>query len=356
MTRKIIHIDMDAFYASIEQRDRPRLRGLPVVVGHHRAERAVVVAASYEARVYGIRSAMPMIRAWHLCPDLQVVSPDGAKYREVSRQLRAILDDYTDIIEPLALDECFMDVTQDLKGIGSATWIAQELRARVWSELELRASAGAAPVKFVAKLASDQNKPDGLCVVPPEQVLGFIHPLPVERLWGVGPATAVKLHQLGLRRIQDIARCDPERLTRALGSKGKRLFEFAHGRDERVVRTSRVRKSRGVERTFSDDLMELYQVINVALAQLERLCIMLQGFKERPRCLTLKLRYDDFTTITRSLSVPSPTSLYRDLAPIMEQLVLRTQAGHRPVRLVGVSVSGFDHAQQAQPNQLGLGL
>ena len=355
MTRKIIHIDMDAFYASIEQRDRPRLRGLPVVVGHPRSERAVVAAASYEARKYGIRSAMPMVRAWHLCPDLQVVHPDGAKYRAVSNQLRAILDDYTDQIEPLALDECFMDVTEDLKGIGSATWIAQELRQRVWKELELRASAGAAPVKFVAKLASDHHKPDGLCVVPPQRVLGFIHPLPVERLWGVGPVTAQKLHQLGLRRVRDIAQCDPERLTRALGSKAARLIDFAHGRDDRVVRTSRVRKSRGVERTFSDDLVDIHQVVNVALAQLERLCVTLRGFDERARCITLKLRYNDFTTITRSASVAAPTSLFRDLAPLMEQLVLRTQAGHLPVRLVGVSVSGFAHIEQ-QPSQLGLGL
>lgn len=355
MTRKIIHIDMDAFFASIEQRDRPELRGRPVVVGSPRVERGVVAAASYEARRYGIHSAMPMIQAWRRCPDLCIVPPNFTKYRTVSKQLHAIIRDYTEVVEPLSLDECYLDVTRDLQGIGSATWIAQRLRKRVRDELNLTASAGAAPVKFVAKLASDQHKPDGLCVVPPERVLEFIHPLPVERLWGVGPATAETLHRMGLRRVFDVAQCDVERLTEALGRRGAQIHAFAHGEDDREIVTRREHKSRGAERTFLTSLESLAEVFEITVAMAEHLCVQLQRAGEQARCLTLKVRYDDFTTITRSFSLARPASHLDMFTPHLERLVKKTRAGELPIRLVGVSFSalvGEGRERGEEPKQL----
>lgn len=354
MTRKIIHIDMDAFYASIEQRDRPELRGKPVVVGHPRIERGVVAAASYEARRYGVRSAMPMIQAWRRCPDLCVVAPNFSKYKQVSTQLREILSAYTTLIEPLALDECYLDVTHDTLGIGSATWIAQEIRERVHSELGLTASAGAAPVKFVAKLASDHHKPDGLCVVPPEQVLDFIMPLPVERLWGVGPATAETLHRMGLRRVSDVANCELRRLVDALGKRGEQLHEFAHGQDSRGIIAEREHKSRGAERTFNTSLEQLSEVVDVAIAQAGHLCVQLQRAQERARCVTVKVRYDDFTTVTRSFSLAQAASHAEMFASHIERLVRRTQAGERGIRLVGVSMSGLVSNARSEARQLSI--
>lgn len=341
MTRKIIHIDMDAFYASIEQRDRPELRGRPVVVGSPRVERGVVAAASYEARRYGIHSAMPMIQAWRRCPDLCIVPPNFTKYRNISKQLREILVDYTDIIEPLSLDECYLDVTQDKRGIGSATWIAQQLRTRVREELGLTASAGAAPVKFVAKLASDEHKPDGLCVVPPERVIEFIHPLPVERLWGVGPATAEALHRMGLRRVEDVARCDVQKLVDVLGRRGAQIHAFSHGEDDREIITEREHKSRGAERTFLTSLETFSEVFTITLTLAEHLCAQLQREGEQARCVTIKVRHDDFTTITRSFSLTRPASHIEIWRDHLEKLVKRTRAGDVPIRLVGVSFSGL---------------
>ena len=247
MNRKIIHIDMDAFYASVEQRDHPELRGRPVAVGFSREARGVVAAASYEARRFGVHSAMPSVVARRLCPTLTFIKPDFNKYRAVSRQMRAILAEYTDLIEPLSLDECYLDVTENKQGIPYASRVAALLRRRIRDELGLTASAGVAPVKFVAKIASDHRKPDGLTVVPPEQVLAFIHPLPVSRLWGVGPATQRRLEAMGLERIGDVARHDRFELASRLGKQGLWLYRRAWGEDPRPIRPHRVRKSRGAE-------------------------------------------------------------------------------------------------------------
>jgi len=283
------------------------------------------------------------------------VRPRFEKYREASRVIRLMFEEYTDRVEPLALDECFLDVTDDAKNIGSATWIAQELRARIMAELNLTASAGVAPVKFVAKLASDANKPDGLCVVPPERVLAFIHPMPLERLWGVGPATAERLRMMGLRTVRDVADADVDRLTRALGKKGVQLHRFAHGIDEREVVAHRVRKSYGIERTFTENLLDAGEIMTIVSAQLERLAMMLSKDDVRARCVTLKLRYDDFTTITRAHSVTLPTAMVDQLAPQVHALIReKTDAGERGVRLVGVSVSGLVRAEDDRDLQLRL--
>jgi DNA polymerase-4 len=333
---------MDAFFASIEQRDRPELWGRPVAVGHPTAARSVVAAASYEARAYGVRSAMPMARAKRLCPHLLVVRPDMARYRAVSARLRAILLEYTELIEPLSMDECYMDVTRDLKGIGSATWVAQELRERVREELGLTASAGVSSLKFVAKLASDEDKPDGLCVVEPGRVLEYIRPLPVGRLWGVGPVTRERLHGMGIWYIRDLADADLGWLERQLGSNARRLHAFANGRDARGVVTERQHKSRGSERTLREDVEGDEEVWRLARAQLVRLSAGLERAGERARILTLKLRFSDFTTITRSSAMERPTWREEELAGYLGGLIERAEIGARGVRLVGVSVSGLE--------------
>lgn len=340
--RKIIHIDMDAFFASVEQRDQPDLRGRPVAVGFSSGERGVVAAASYEARRFGVRSAMPATRANRLCPHLVWVKPDFHRYRAISRAMRDILSDYTDLIEPLSLDECFLDVTTNKPNIPYAARLADELRTRIRDELGLTASAGVAPVKFVAKIASDHRKPDGLTVIPPERVQAFLHPLPVERLWGVGPATARRLHHLGITRIADVVRRDPIWLTERLGKLGLWLHRLAHGDDPRPVKPHRERKSRGAERTFHADL-ETREAVEAILLPLST--EVLQGLveaREQARCITLKVRYGDFTTITRSRTALRPFTTADEAHRALIALLDRTEVGDRPVRLVGVSFSHFD--------------
>lgn len=352
--RKILHVDLDAFFASVEQRDDPSLRGRPVVVGGTPDGRGVVSTASYEARKYGIRSAMPAARAKRLCPHAVFLRGNFRKYREASQQMRAIFADYTDLIEPLSLDEAYLDVTENKAGLAYAREVAQAIRRRIHDEIGLTASAGVAPAKFVAKIASDHRKPNGLTVVPPADVLAFLHPQPVSKLPGVGPATATRLHTLGLHTIGDVYRRDDRELAQRLGRRGVWLANMARGEDPRRVVTSRERKSRGSERTFHEDVLELDRLHAIVTDLLLGLCDGLQGAGERARTVTLKVRYADFTTITRSCTLERPSATPQVFQATVEGLLAKTEAGTTPVRLIGVSFSNFGDREVRTREQLAL--
>jgi len=338
--RKIIHVDMDAFYASVEQHDDPSLRNRPVVVGGSPDSRGVVAACSYEARAFGVRSAMPTSKAARLCPGAVFVRPRMARYAQVSQQIRTIFRSVTDLVEPLSLDEAYLDVTVNHRDEPRASRLARAIRAEIKAQTGLTASAGVGPNKLVAKIASDVNKPDGLCVVPPDEVLDFLAPLPVTRLWGVGPKTAERLRELNVKLVADLRRLDPTLLEQRLGRYGAFLYGLSFGDDPRPVEVSRAPKSRGSETTFAEDVLSL----DTLLATLEELCgevgAELQASELRARTVTLKLRYADFTTITRSRSVERAI---RDAAGMLDTardlLLTATQAGAVPVRLIGVSAA-----------------
>src|SRR5215510_13545283 len=287
--RRIIHLDMDAFYAAIEQRDRPELRGKPLIVGGDR-NRGVVATASYEARPYGIHSAMPMAQALKLCPQAIVVPPRRERYMEVSQQIFAILRSFTPLVEPLSLDEAFLEVTASESLFGSARTIAQQIKARIHDETHLTASAGIAPNKFVAKIASDMQKPDGLVEVLPEDVLSFLHPLPVTRLWGVGRVTAQSLHNLGIRTIGDLTRFSQEFLVTRFGAHGEHLFHLAHGRDDRPVDPNQEIKSLGEEETFAEDLSLDGEVHAALLRQAQTVARRLRVRGLCCRTITVKIK------------------------------------------------------------------
>ncbi|MFT3976780.1 MAG: DNA polymerase IV [Sphingomonas bacterium] len=347
--RKIIHIDMDAFYASVEQRDSPALRGRPVAVGSAQA-RGVVAAASYEARAYGVRSAMPSVTALRRCPDLMFVPPRFDVYRAVSQQIRAILADYTALIEPLALDEAYLDVTEDRRGHGSARAIAQEIRARIRAETGLTASAGVSYNKFIAKLASDQNKPDGLCVIPPAKGPAFVAALPVSRFHGVGPVTARRMAALGIETGEDLRGQTLDFLRAHFGSHADYLHGAARGLDERPVRADRPTKSIGAERTFDHNLSDAAEIAaaidRVAEAAWERVI----RSKERGRTVTLKFRRADFRTFTRARSLADPVADRAQFAAIGQMLMARELPVEGGVRLLGLTLSGIlDAHEGAQP-------
>jgi DNA polymerase-4 len=321
--RKIIHVDMDAFYASVEQRDHPELRGKPVAVGGQL--RGVVAAASYEARRYGVRSAMPSVTAKRRCPGLIFVKPRFDAYREVSRQIRAIFLDYTPLVEPLSLDEAYLDVTEDLKGIGIATVIAQEIRARIRAETGLTASAGVSYNKFIAKLASDQNKPDGLCVIPPSKGEAFVATLHVSRFHGVGPKTAEKMARLGIHSGADLRAQSFAFLQHNFGSSGEYYFNLARGICHRQVKPNRPHKSIGAEDTFLEDLTDG----DALIAELDRISQTVWrriAEKEiRGRTVTLKVKFRDFQIVTRAKSldrnVASPNApLQRSVDETLQEL------------------------------------
>ena len=297
--RKIIHIDMDAFYASVEQRDDPTLRGRPVAVGGSKA-RGVVAAASYEARGFGVRSAMPSVTAQRKCPELVFVRPRFDVYGAVSAQIHAIFADYTDLIEPLSLDEAYLDVTQDRRGLGTATAIAQEIRARIRAETALTASAGVSYNKFIAKLASDHNKPDGLCVITPRQGPNFVQSQPVKRFHGVGPVTQRRMEALGIATGADLAAWPLADLERHFGSSAGYYHRAAHGIDDRPVRADRVRKSIGAERTFEADLIDGPALEAAMEPVLDALMERIARKGAVGRTVTLKLKFSDFTQITRA--------------------------------------------------------
>jgi DNA polymerase-4 len=350
--RAILHVDMDAFYASVEQRDHPELRGRPVVVGADPRGRGVVSAASYEARRYGIHSAMPIGRAYRLCPTAAFLPVDMDKYARESDRIMAILADFTPLVEPLSLDEAFLDVTASRALHGTGVEIARRIKQRIRTELGLTASAGVAPNKFVAKIASDLEKPDGLVEVGPGEEASFLRDLPLRRLWGVGPAAERELTSLGAHTIGALVRLGRRRLEARLGvASGAHLFELAQGIDDRPVVPWHDSKSIGAEQTFERDTRDIGRLRATLLGQADRVAAELRAAGLRGRTVTLKLRFADFHTITRRGTGEAPTSdggeIFRRAWAALSK-VPRAQA----VRLIGLSVSGF--AAAAEPEQLPL--
>ncbi|MCM2279709.1 MAG: DNA polymerase IV [Oligoflexia bacterium] len=351
--RKIIHVDMDAFFASVEQRDRPELRGKPVVVGGSPEKRGVVAAASYEARRFGVRSAMSAAKARRLCPQAVFLPPDFRKYSEVSRQIREIFLSVTPLVEPLSLDEAYLDVTENLLNEPLARKVAEYVKREIRTKTGLSASAGVAPNKFVAKVASDFRKPDGLVVVPPEKVLAFVEKLPVGKLWGVGPVTEKKLQSMGIWTAAEIRKRPVAELEQVLGSFGAFLYRLAFGEDDRPVESERESKSCGAERTFERDLVELTELVEILRSLVSEVADWLKDSGRPGRTVTLKLRYSDFKTITRSKTMPVATDDPARILEVAERLLREgTEAGHRPARLIGVSVSGL--RGEEEPEQLWL--
>lgn len=336
--RKIIHIDMDAFYASVEQRDNPELRGKPLAVGHAE-ERGVVAAASYEARRYGVRSAMASQKAKRLCPQLIFVPGRMDVYKTVSRQIHEIFHDYTDLIEPLSLDEAFLDVTENKLHIPLAVDIAKEIKRRIRENLNLIASAGVSYNKFLAKIASDYRKPDGLCTIHPSQALAFIDRLPIESFWGVGPVTAKKMHTLGIHNGEHLRACSQETLIRQFGKAGTLYYECAQGIDLRPVEAIHIRKSVGCEHTLEKDIsrqssviIELYHVATELIGRLQR-----TGFKGNT--LTLKIKFHDFSQKTKSITQSHELTTLEKILPLSKQLLKEVDYATHPVRLIGLSIS-----------------
>lgn len=339
--RRIIHLDMDAFYASVEQRDDPALRGRPVAVGGAPGSRGVVAAASYEARAFGVRSAMPTARALRLCPDLVVVRPDFPRYREASQRVMAIMRQATPLVEPLSLDEAYLDVTENLWGEPLAMVVARRLKERIREELALTASAGVAPNKFLAKIASGWRKPDGLTVIAPARVEAFLQQLPVEALWGVGPVTARKLRAIGIERLVDVRVVDPAALAGAVGSLAGWLRQLAQGEDPRPVRPDRPRKSVSAETTFASDLDAPAAQAEAIRRLAEQVAASLAKRRLRARTVTIKVRYGDFTTVTRSHTEAAATADAGVIGSRALALLARTEAISRPVRLLGVGTHGL---------------
>ncbi len=342
--RRILHVDMDAFYASVEQRDDPTLRGRPVAVGGRPESRAVVCAASYEARTFGVRSAMPMSRAVALCPSLTIVPPDFARYRTASQQVHAVFTEVTPLVEPLSLDEAYLDVTDNQWGLPLGVDVARRIKAAIRERTGLTASAGVAPNKFLAKIASAWRKPDGLTVIAPERVEAFLQTLPVDALWGVGPVTTRRLRALGIERVVDVRTAPPDTLRAALGSHADWLVQLAWGRDDRPVSPHRDIKSHGAERTYPTDVAD----VETMAAQVTRLAGISAEWLERrglwARTVTVKVRYADFTTVTRSRSCVPALRDADALGALACGLLWKTEVAQRPVRLLGVSVHNLvDH-------------
>jgi DNA polymerase IV len=336
--RRILHIDMDAFYASVEQRDDEKLRGKPVAVGGDPSQRGVVAAASYEARAFGVRSAMPMSRAVRICPALIVVPPDFSKYRSVSQRVFALFRSVTPLVEPLSMDEAYLDVTENTWNEPLGMSVAKRLKTAIREETRLTASAGVAPNKFLAKIASGWRKPDGLTVIAPERVEQFLQRLPVDALWGVGPVTAKRLRDRGIERLVDVRTASARLLQDAVGSNADWLRRLADGIDDRPVEPNQSAKSSGTENTFAEDLTDIGEIRN----EIDEMARDGAAWLERKmlfcRTVTIKVRYSDFTTVTRSHSSDPATRDADDISARALALLDKTEAGHRPIRLLGVSV------------------
>jgi len=348
--RSILHADMDAFFASVEVRKRPELAGKPVIVGGS-GNRAVVTSATYEARAFGVHSAMPVMRARRLCPDAIVVAPDMAAYRDASADVMEIFRSITPLVEPISLDEAFLDVTGVRRTLGGPEQVAELLRARMSDELSLTCSVGVGPSKFIAKLASTRCKPDGLLVVPPSRVIAFLHPLPVSALWGVGEATAETLSKLGLHTVGDLASTPTATLVRALGqAAGLHLSALARGQDDRSVVPYEPEKSIGAEHTFDTDVDDPEIVRRELLRLSERVAARLRAAGVRSRTLSIKIRYADFRTVTRARTLGEATDVGRDVYATAADLYDALGLVRPRIRLVGVRAEGLaggdDHSHQ----------
>ncbi len=343
MYRKIIHIDMDAFYASVEQRDFPQYRGKPLIVGGMPEGRGGVVAtASYEARKFGVRSAMPSKTAQRICPEAIFVFPRFDAYKAVSRHIREIFHYYTDLIEPLSLDEAYLDVTSDKQGIGSAIEIAKQIRAAIKNELQLTASAGVSINKFVAKIASDQNKPDGLTFIGPSKIEFFMEELPVAKFYGVGKVTAAKMQGMGLHTGADLKKLSEEEMVRHFGKAGRFYYYIIRGIDNRPVQPHRETKSISVEDTYQQDLTARSEMLPELETLSSRLAERLQRSGLRGRTITVKFKFHDFTIITRSLSVPELIHTEAELKMAAITILDNAPVDSKKVRLLGIGISNFE--------------
>ena len=346
--RRILHCDMDCFYAAVHMRDDPSLRGKPVVIGGSPQSRGVVAAASYEARAFGVRSAIPCSRALRLCPEAVFLKPDFPRYRAESAEVFAIFRRFTPTVQVVSIDEAYLDVTATLEPWGSATAVAEEIRRQVRAERSLTVSVGVGPNRLVAKIASDADKPDGLTVVRPARVRAFLDPLSVRALPGVGPATERRLKECGWTTVAELRSVEPRELVSRFGRYGERLARFARGLDERPVRIDRERKSLSSERTYAEDIRELATIES----ELDKLAeSVARGLAKRDisaRTVTIKVRYEDFTTVTRSQTLPAPTADSEVLRRVAQALLVKTEAGRRAIRLLGVGGSNLVEGKLAQ--------
>jgi DNA polymerase IV len=349
--RKIIHIDMDAFYASVEQRDDPILKGKPVAVGYP-AKRGVVAAASYEARRFGVRSAMPSTVAMRKCDELVFVPPRFDVYREVSKQIHAIFKDYTPLVEPLSLDEAYLDVTDNLKGIPTAWGTAKEIRARVLEETRLTASAGISCNKVLAKLASDYRKPNGQFAIMPDEAEAFVATLPVEKFHGVGPKTAVKMRALGIETGADLRRQTLDFLQNHFGKAASWYYDIARGHDDRPVQPDRERKSSGSETTFAEDLTDPVQIEAGVIAMADDVWAWCEKANARGRTVTVKVKWADFQISTRSRSMESAIQSRQGLHEVALDLIRSVFPAPKGVRLVGVTLSNFRSQSASEAAEL----
>lgn len=341
-TKKIIHIDMDAFFASVEERDRPELKGKALIVGGDPQSRGVVAACSYEARKYGIHSAMPCSRAYKLCPDAVFLRPRFDAYKEVSNEIRNIFFEYTDLVEPLSLDEAYLDVTVNKKAITSATEIAGEIKKKIVEKTGgLTASAGVSFNKFLAKVASDYRKPDGLTVITPEKAPAFIDNLPVGRIFGVGKVTEKKMHHMGIKTGAHLKKLDKEKLISLFGKSGGYFYKIVHGNDDRPVVTHWVRKSVGKETTLKEDIIDVNVMGDVLKVLAEKIEKYLKPRERTARTITLKVKYFDFKQVTRSITVNEAITGAGPMMDLIMPLLASTEAGEKKVRLLGMSISNF---------------
>ncbi len=342
-TRKIIHIDMDAFFAAVEQRDFPQYRNKPIIVGGAPDSRGVVATCSYEARKYGIHSAMPSAHAYRLCPQAVFVKPRFDAYQQASMAIRKIFADYTDLFEPLSLDEAYLDVSNTSLHQGSATLIAKAVKAAIKQETQLIASAGVSYNKFLAKIASDINKPDGLYLITPEQGADFVEQLPVEKFHGVGKATSIKMHSLGIKTGKDLKEQPLEMLQHYFGKVGQHYYSISRGIDNRPVNNYRIRKSVGVEITFQHDIKVKHDVIAHLQTLLEKALSKAAEKQLIARTLTVKIKYHDFVQITRSRTLPQIITAASSIRAILENLLQNTDIGQRNVRLLGITLSSLEN-------------
>ncbi|MEQ1587207.1 MAG: DNA polymerase IV [Cyclobacteriaceae bacterium] len=357
--RKIIHVDMDAFYASVEQRDNPDYKGKPIVVGGSPQGRGgVVAAASYEARKFGIHSAMPSKKAVQLCPEVIFIYPRFSAYKEVSGRIREIFKRYTDLIEPLSLDEAFLDVTEDKQGIGSAIEIATRIRQAIYTELQLTASAGISINKFVAKIATDLNKPNGQTFIGPSQIESFMEKLPVEKFFGVGKVTAEKMKAMGLHTGTDLKKLSEHQLIKHFGKPGQFFYKIVRGIDDRPLQPDRETKSISAEDTFAHDLTTLEEMNEALEAISEQVFNRLQRLSLKGRTVTLKIKYHDFKQITRSQSFAQAVPNVEALTETAKQLLASTDLTEKKIRLLGVGLSNFEGVvmprQEQETDQLKL--
>jgi DNA polymerase-4 len=342
--RKIVHVDMDMFYAAVELLERPDLIDKPVVVGGSPKSRSVVTTANYVARKYGIRSAMSCSEAYRRCPETVFIKPDFPKYHKYSQIIRSIFFEFTDLVEPLSLDEGYLDVTVNKISEPSATRIASAIKHEIFERTRLTASAGVAPNMFVAKIASDFKKPDGLTVIPPEKVLEFIRPLPVRKIPGIGPVTDAHMAKLGIRTVAELAAQTPEWLTEQFGSFGKYLWEIAQGIDEREVTPSWERKSLGEEETFARDLLDIAEIEQYLRDCAQRVFDQVTKDGKRARTVTLKIRYYDFRRVTRRQTLENFIASADQVFQVSRELLSRTDAGRVKIRLAGITLSTFSEA------------